>query len=308
MPTCSAARVSGSSRAPGSTSATRASLPREAFFAAAAGQIPVVITRARDGELRAFLNVCRHRGHVVASGSGQRETMQCPYHAWTYGLDGRLRAAPRSDREPGFDADELGLKADPGGHLGPVRLREPRRRGGTAGRGARRRAVAARRDRRRRRTGVPLPRRVRARRELEDLLRELPRVLPLRRRPSRASARRSTCRPRRTGSRPTGSSRARSARSARTATRFSRTARCRAASSTSSGRTSASTSSPASRTCPAARCFRSAPSGQAASWTTSSRPTSTRAGSTSSWPSTTRSGRRTGPSSRASSAAFARAS
>jgi phenylpropionate dioxygenase-like ring-hydroxylating dioxygenase large terminal subunit len=81
------------------------------FFAAAAGQIPVVITRARDGELRAFLNVCRHRGHVVASGAGQRETLQCPYHAWTYGLDGRLRAAPRSDREPGFDAAELGLKA-----------------------------------------------------------------------------------------------------------------------------------------------------------------------------------------------------
>ena len=79
------------------------------FFAATAGQIPVVVTRARDGELRAFLNVCRHRGHVVATGSGKRETLQCPYHAWTYSLDGRLRAAPRSDRESGFDADELGL-------------------------------------------------------------------------------------------------------------------------------------------------------------------------------------------------------
>ena len=79
------------------------------FFAASAGQIPVVVTRARDGRLRAFLNVCRHRGHVVANGSGTRETLQCPYHAWTYGLDGRLRAAPRSDREPGFDAEELGL-------------------------------------------------------------------------------------------------------------------------------------------------------------------------------------------------------
>jgi phenylpropionate dioxygenase-like ring-hydroxylating dioxygenase large terminal subunit len=79
------------------------------FFAAAAGQIPVVVTRARDGQLRAFLNVCRHRGHVVANGSGTRETLQCPYHAWTYGLDGRLRAAPRSDREPGFDPEELGL-------------------------------------------------------------------------------------------------------------------------------------------------------------------------------------------------------
>jgi phenylpropionate dioxygenase-like ring-hydroxylating dioxygenase large terminal subunit len=79
------------------------------FFASAAGQIPVVVTRARDGVLRAFLNVCRHRGHVVAAGAGQRETLQCPYHAWTYGLDGTLRAAPRSDREPGFELGELGL-------------------------------------------------------------------------------------------------------------------------------------------------------------------------------------------------------
>jgi choline monooxygenase len=79
------------------------------FFAATVGQIPVVVTRASDGELRAFLNVCRHRGHVVASGAGRRETLQCPYHAWTYGLDGRLCAAPRSDRETGFETDELGL-------------------------------------------------------------------------------------------------------------------------------------------------------------------------------------------------------
>jgi phenylpropionate dioxygenase-like ring-hydroxylating dioxygenase large terminal subunit len=86
-------------------------VPTGGFLAATAGQIPVVVTRARDGELRAFLNVCRHRGHVVVNGSGTRETLQCPYHAWTYGLDGRLRAAPRSDREAGFEAeaDELGL-------------------------------------------------------------------------------------------------------------------------------------------------------------------------------------------------------
>ena len=79
------------------------------YFAAAAGQIPVVVTRARDDQLRAFVNVCRHRGHVVASGRGRRETLQCPYHAWTYGLDGTLRTAPRSDREPGFELDDLGL-------------------------------------------------------------------------------------------------------------------------------------------------------------------------------------------------------
>jgi choline monooxygenase len=74
-----------------------------------AGHAPVLLTRARDGELRGFLNVCRHRGSVLVDEDGRRETLQCPYHAWTYGLDGSLRAAPRSAREPGFDADELGL-------------------------------------------------------------------------------------------------------------------------------------------------------------------------------------------------------
>jgi phenylpropionate dioxygenase-like ring-hydroxylating dioxygenase large terminal subunit len=79
------------------------------FFSAMAGRTPIVLTRARDGELRAFLNVCRHRGSVVAEGSGRRETLQCRYHAWTYELDGRLRTAPRSDREPGFEAEDLSL-------------------------------------------------------------------------------------------------------------------------------------------------------------------------------------------------------
>jgi phenylpropionate dioxygenase-like ring-hydroxylating dioxygenase large terminal subunit len=79
------------------------------YFTGTLGLAPVVVTHARDGELRAFLNVCRHRGFVVADGAGRRETLQCRYHAWTYELDGRLRAAPRSDREPGFDAEELSL-------------------------------------------------------------------------------------------------------------------------------------------------------------------------------------------------------
>jgi phenylpropionate dioxygenase-like ring-hydroxylating dioxygenase large terminal subunit len=79
------------------------------FFASDAGHIPVVVTRAADGELRAFVNVCRHRGHVVAEGAGCRATLQCPYHAWTYELDGRLRRAPRSERETGFDASALSL-------------------------------------------------------------------------------------------------------------------------------------------------------------------------------------------------------
>ena len=76
-----------------------------------AGRTPILITRGRDDELRAFLNVCRHRGFPVAEGAGARETIQCPYHAWTYGLDGSLRSAPRSDELADFPRDELGLCA-----------------------------------------------------------------------------------------------------------------------------------------------------------------------------------------------------
>jgi choline monooxygenase len=79
------------------------------YFTTRAGKTPILVTRARDGELRGFLNVCRHRGFPVAQGHGRRETIQCPYHAWTYGLDGSLRAAPRSDEEPDFPRGELGL-------------------------------------------------------------------------------------------------------------------------------------------------------------------------------------------------------
>jgi choline monooxygenase len=79
------------------------------FHTSRVGDVPVLLARDGEGTLRAFLNVCRHRGSIVCKGSGKRETLQCPYHAWTYGLDGRLLAAPRSDREGGFDGDELGL-------------------------------------------------------------------------------------------------------------------------------------------------------------------------------------------------------
>jgi len=79
------------------------------YFACRAGHVPVVVVRDREGTLRAFVNVCRHRGHLVVEGEGHRATLQCPYHAWTYGLDGCLRAAPRSEREPGFDFDNYPL-------------------------------------------------------------------------------------------------------------------------------------------------------------------------------------------------------
>jgi phenylpropionate dioxygenase-like ring-hydroxylating dioxygenase large terminal subunit len=81
------------------------------YFTPRAGHVPIVVTRGRAGDLRGFVNVCRHRGHPVATGAGRRETLQCPYHAWTYGLDGRLRSAPRSDREADFAIDEVSLRS-----------------------------------------------------------------------------------------------------------------------------------------------------------------------------------------------------
>jgi phenylpropionate dioxygenase-like ring-hydroxylating dioxygenase large terminal subunit len=89
------------------------------YFASRVGDLPIVVTRDRDGILRAFLNVCRHRGSVVAHGEAVRETLQCPYHAWTYGLDGALRAAPRLDREEEADVSELSLVPVSVGVWGP---------------------------------------------------------------------------------------------------------------------------------------------------------------------------------------------
>lgn len=79
------------------------------FAAVRAGEVPVLLVRDREGTLRAFLNVCRHRGSIIVEGEGRRETIQCPYHAWTYELDGSLRRAPRADQEGDFDASGLGL-------------------------------------------------------------------------------------------------------------------------------------------------------------------------------------------------------
>jgi phenylpropionate dioxygenase-like ring-hydroxylating dioxygenase large terminal subunit len=80
------------------------------YFALTVGYVPLVVVRDRDGVLRAFVNVCRHRGAEVVSGAGRCTTLQCHYHAWTYGLDGGLRAAPRSAADPDFDREEVGLR------------------------------------------------------------------------------------------------------------------------------------------------------------------------------------------------------
>jgi choline monooxygenase len=89
------------------------------YFTLRAGDVPLVVVRDREGELRAFVNVCRHRGAEVVSGAGSCTTLQCHYHAWTYGLDGALRAAPRADGDLGFDRAELGLRRAQADTWGP---------------------------------------------------------------------------------------------------------------------------------------------------------------------------------------------
>jgi nitrite reductase/ring-hydroxylating ferredoxin subunit len=67
----------------------------------------------RDGQLRAFLNICRHRGaRRCTDETGEvKRTFHRPYHAWTYGLDGKLIAAPNLTRMPDIDRTEYGLVA-----------------------------------------------------------------------------------------------------------------------------------------------------------------------------------------------------
>ena len=81
------------------------------YFTLRVADIPLVVVRDRQGELHAHINVCRHRGAEVVSGGGRCSTLQCHYHAWTYDLDGALRAAPRSETDPDFDRGALGLRS-----------------------------------------------------------------------------------------------------------------------------------------------------------------------------------------------------
>lgn len=71
--------------------------------------VPIVVVRDAEGEVRGFLNVCRHRGSVVVSADGNATRLQCPYHAWTYALDGTLRSAPRCGSEIAAELPALGL-------------------------------------------------------------------------------------------------------------------------------------------------------------------------------------------------------
>ena len=73
--------------------------------------VPILLARGRDGEIRAFLNACRHRNTKLVKPAPVRKkpSIVCPYHNWTYGLDGALQNIPCQDQFPGVDRAERGL-------------------------------------------------------------------------------------------------------------------------------------------------------------------------------------------------------
>ena len=72
---------------------------------------PLIILRDQDLSVRAFVNSCRHRGSELLEGDGNCKLIVCPYHSWTYELNGRLRGAPEMEKTVGFDKGDNGLIA-----------------------------------------------------------------------------------------------------------------------------------------------------------------------------------------------------
>ena len=72
---------------------------------------PIIVLRDAGGQLRAMSNVCRHRMSTLLTGRGNTRSIVCPYHAWTYNLDGRLRGAPAMGANSDFCKDQIALPA-----------------------------------------------------------------------------------------------------------------------------------------------------------------------------------------------------
>ncbi|MBT7259269.1 aromatic ring-hydroxylating dioxygenase subunit alpha [SAR92 clade bacterium H231] len=87
-----------------------AALPdKGSYIARSSAGTPLVVVRGLDGVVRAFINACRHRGMQVASGRGCSRAFVCPYHAWTYNLEGNLKHIPGQEGFPGVDPEQHGL-------------------------------------------------------------------------------------------------------------------------------------------------------------------------------------------------------
>ena len=80
------------------------------FFVVTVADESLIVVRDQQRQIRAFYNVCRHRGsRLKEEACGHTSAIQCPYHAWTYALDGRLMGAPHMDDAPGFDKADYSL-------------------------------------------------------------------------------------------------------------------------------------------------------------------------------------------------------
>lgn len=87
-----------------------ASLSRPgAYVAREAAGTPLIAVRGNDGRVRAFRNACRHRGAQLVDGAGSTPSLVCPYHGWTYRLDGTLHRIPHAGGFPGVDPCDHGL-------------------------------------------------------------------------------------------------------------------------------------------------------------------------------------------------------
>jgi phenylpropionate dioxygenase-like ring-hydroxylating dioxygenase large terminal subunit len=80
-----------------------------AYVARQAAGVPIIAVRGKDGKVRAFRNACRHRGAEVVAGMGCTKAFVCPYHGWTYALDGRLAKIQHERGFPGVDKNAHGL-------------------------------------------------------------------------------------------------------------------------------------------------------------------------------------------------------
>ena len=79
------------------------------FAALEIGGVPLIVVRNKAGRLKAFANSCRHRGSELLAGSGNCRKIRCPFHWWTYDLDGRLKVYPRMETARDFDPADYGL-------------------------------------------------------------------------------------------------------------------------------------------------------------------------------------------------------
>ncbi|MEO1159213.1 MAG: aromatic ring-hydroxylating dioxygenase subunit alpha [Pseudomonadota bacterium] len=80
------------------------------YFTTAIHEQNIFVARGRDDELRAFYNVCAHRGHELVHGTGKKNVITCPYHAWAFDFEGNLVSARNSENVAGFNKCDFALK------------------------------------------------------------------------------------------------------------------------------------------------------------------------------------------------------